>query len=250
MLNLRHLALAAALILVLAAGAYADPMSETYEATADVVARVSNLRLFEPAYVWERDSRDLEPEQLVEGHSTFVTMDVTATRKAVEGFVNVTGMVECEHSGNVTTTPYGVWVPPFGYVDVPFLTGVKDVYLRCHVEERVVATPTIYCQVSGDWDCEAPSAMAPLMVPTGRVFPFLAPDGQAGTVEELAFSATPEGESEPRTFYAYSFPILRPWQDLDDGAFRNFWAPVPYDALYEMDSWDFKFLHEDGVNRI
>lgn len=250
MLNLRYLALAAALILVLAAGAYADPMSDTYEATTDVVARVSNLRIFEPAYVWERDSRGLEPEQLVEGHSTFVTMDVTATRKAVEGFVNISGSIHCERYVNYTDSPYGVWTP-FGEVSVPVPTGVNEVYARCQTEDRVVSTPTIYCKVSGDWDCEAPAASSmPLMVPTGRVFPFLAPDGQAGTVEELAFTATPEGEAEPRTFYAYSFPILRPWQDLDDGAFRNFWAPIPYDALYEMDSWDFKFLHEDAVNRI
>ena len=246
MLNLRNTALAAALILAFAMSANADPYSDVYEASGSVVAEVSNIKLIEPAYKYNVSKGELVPENLVEGHTVFVTMDIAAEATPVEGHIEVEGYVHCEHEANTTQTSYYLLGVP-----VPVVSSVNYVRARCDVYEGLVATPTIYCQVTGDWDCDPPAfGAAPVMVPTGTILPFVTPDGQQAEAEELTFVATPPGEDAPRSFYAYRVPILLPWVDAEDGLARNMHIPIPYDRLFEMDTWDFKFLHEDSVQRV
>ena len=242
MLNLRNVTLAAALLLALAVGvALADPASDTLEASGEVLAHVSNVRLFEPEYEWDPIPSGLnDSEQLVEGHAVFVVLEHRGNATAVEGNVTVAGNVECSHRAEVGTSPW--------YGGVPMVTGVREAWARCRAHEHVIVTPTVYCQVQGDWECDAPSA--PVLVPTGMRAPFLSPDGQRGEVVEYAFTATPPGEEEPRTFYAFAVPVLAPWLHEDDGMERNLWAPLPMGRLREMDVWDFKFLDADAVPRL
>lgn len=242
MLNLRNVALAAALLLALAVGvALADPASDAAEASAEVVARVSNVRVFEPQYDWDPVPSGLHAaESLVEGHSVFVVLEHRGNRTAVEGTVTVAGEVDCDYRAEAGTSP---WL-----LGVPMVTGVREAWAKCRAYDQVVVTPAVYCQVQGDWACDAPSA--PVLVPTGERAAFLSPDGQAGEMVEYAFTATPPGEREPRTFYAYAVPVFDPWVHEDDGATRNLWAPLPLDRLAEMDVWDFKFLRGDAVERL
>lgn len=256
MLNLRNVTLAAALLLALAVGAYADPYSDVYEASAEVVAEVSNIKILEPATKRVAWTDPIEHENLVEGHSVFVTMEINATRVPVEGNADVIGHVECDVSKGTKTSMYVVTIPmPAGQppktVEVPVVTEVNYVKARCSLYGGLIVTPTIYCQVTGDWDCDPPAMQsAPVMAPTGRVIPYVTPDGQHAEAEELTFIATPPGEESPRSFYAYRVPILLPWGDAEDFQIRNLQAPIPYDRLFEMDVWDFKFLYEDAVKRV
>lgn len=246
MLNLRNVTLAAALLLAFAVSAYADPYSDVYEASAEVVAEVGNIKLLEPATRRTNATDPLESENLVEGHTVFVTMGIIAQREPVRGNVTVEGFVRCDDAARMNTS----YTTILG-VDVPIVTEVEYVKVRCEVYQGLVVTPTIYCQVSGDWNCDPPAFQnAPVMVPTGAILPYTTPDGQQAEAEELTFVATPPGESEPRSFYAYRVPILLPWIDGGDGLMRNMQAPIPYARLYEMDTWDFKFLYEDAVKRI
>ena len=242
MLSLRSVALASALFLALAVGvALADPASDTLEATGEALAAVSNLRVFEPQSRYEPIPAGLKGEEtLVEGHSVFAVLDYHGNRTEVEGNVTVTGEVDCDYRAEAGTTPW--------YAGLPMVTGVREAWLRCRVHDQVIVTPTVYCQAQGDWECDAPGA--PVLVPTGARTPFQGPDGQSGELVEYAFSATPPGEAEPRTYYAFGVPILEPWVHLDDGAQRNLWAPLPLARLEQMDVWDFKFLHADAVRRL
>lgn len=244
MLNLRNVVLASALLLALAVGvALADPASDTVEASAEVLAEVANVRLFEPQYKWTPIPSGIhEPETLVEGHSVFVVLDAMGNRTPVEGEVTVTGLVQCEPTLRVGES--GPLLTIGGY-EVPYVTGIKEASVRCVVDGHVIVTPTVYCQVQGDWECDAS-----VMVPTGMRYPLTAPDGQAGEVVEYAFTATPPGESEPRTFYAFEVPVLAPWLHEDDHLARNMWAPLPLARLDEMGAWDFKFLHADRVEKL
>lgn len=240
--SLRSLALAAALSLVLAVGvALADPARDAAEVSAEVVARVSNVRLFEPQYRWEPIPSGLHAEEsLVEGHSVFVVLEYEGDATAVEGNVTVAGEVECDYRAEAGTAP---WL-----ADLPMVTGIREAWAKCRVHDQVIVTPAVYCQVQGDWDCDA--AAAPVLVPTGERTWFQAPDGQRGEMVEYAFSATPPGEREARTFYAFAVPVFEPWVHEDDGLQRNLWAPLPLDRLHEMDVWDFKFLRGDAVPRL
>lgn len=242
MLSLRHVAPASAMLLALAVGAaLADPASDAAEVTAEVLARVEDVRVFEPQYRYEPIPVGLRgEEQLVEGHSVFVVLEFAGNRTEVEGNVTVTGEVECDYRAEAGTTPW--------YAGLPLVTGVREAWARCRVHDQVVVTPTVYCQVQGDWDCATPAA--PVLVPTGVRTPFQSPDGQWGEMVEYAFTATPPGEREPRTYYAFAVPILHAWVHEDDGATRNLWAPLPLGRLEAMDVWDFKFLHADALPRL
>lgn len=240
--SLRAVALASALTFALAVGvALADPASDAAEVVAEVLARVSDLRVFEPRYEAEPIPSGIHSaERLVEGHSVFAVLDFHSNATPVEGNVTVAGEVDCEYRAEVGTTPW--------YGGLPMVTGVREAWARCRVHDQVVVTPSVYCEVQGDWECDAPSAL--VLVPTGVRTAFQSPDGQWGEMVEYAFSATPPGEREARTFYAFAVPIFRPWVHGDDGATRDLWAPLPLGRLEQMDVWDFKFLHLDAVGHL
>lgn len=239
MINIRMFAIAGALFLILPVGVLAGPLQDTVSFAAQEAASVTNVDVLRPATKCAPISGNLTPEQVVEGHTTFVTLDEISDCKAIEGNVTVDGLVHCETHGSLRTS----WIYVAG-VAVPIVTHVDGVREECNVGGRVVVTPTIYCTLTGDAQCNfspANTRTAPLLFPTGEVIPLMSPDGQYAYAEEFSFIAN------GRTYYAWATPIMRPWLD-PAGHTKDFLVPVPSERLRAMDTNDFKIVFEDQVN--
>lgn len=240
MINIRMFAIAGALFLILPVGVYAaDPLQDQVDAAVYEAASVTDIDVLRPAVRCAPITGELQPEQVVEGHTTFVTLEARSDCEAIEGNVTVDGLVHCETHGSLRTS----WIYVAG-VAVPIITHVDGVSEECMVGGRVVVTPTIYCTLTGDAQCNfSPTNMAtaPLMFPTGEVIAVMSPDGQLGYAEEFSF------QNGAETYYAWATPIMRPW--LDPAAqVKNFLVPVPTERLREMDTNDFHIIFEDQAN--
>lgn len=243
MLNKRMIAIAAALLMFFPVGVLAGPAQDTVEAGADLVLEVKNLVVADPTY--ERDDPvdwDLvRPEQLVEGHTVFVTIETTGNVTVQEWNVTVDGHVECRHHGEIK----GSW-----WNGVPFVTGAEHVRVECHVGERVVFTPSVYCIATGDPTCPNATPSLP-MVATGVILPFTTPTGEQGYVEELSFvnhETDAWGHPVEKTYYAYATPVFAPWI-TDEGQLQNFRTLIPVDRLREMQVSDWEVFAEENVPR-
>lgn len=253
MINKRMLALAGALLLIVPFGlSRADPKSDVYEVQSEIEAQVSNVNLLQPAVNGSPINVGVMPEQVVEGHTTFVTIEAEVNGTPVNGTVTVDGFVSCTHHGEVTDSG-GYWLnTPFGTVFVPYPTGVKDVNVECHVGERVIITPTAYCTVTGDFQCGSNDTNLPLLFATGNIFPFTTPTGESAYAEEYSFDRVVDdgiGGLMTKTYYAWATPILVPWLD-DSGAPQNMRLPMPTERLAEMPDVDhFHALYENKVHK-
>ena len=239
MINIRMFAIAGALFLIVPVGVMAGPLQDTVDAAVQEGASVTNIDVLRPAQKCAPISGDLRPEQLVEGHTTFVTMDAVSDCKVLEGNVTVDGLVHCETHGSLRTS----WIYVAG-VAVPIVTHVDGASEECNLGGRVVVTPTIYCTLTGDAQCNfspANTQSAPIMFPTGNSIPVMSPDKQYGYAEEYSFAA---GD---RTYFAWATPIMRPWID-PAGHMKDFLVPVPAERLREMDTSDFHIVFEDQVH--
>lgn len=243
--NIRMFALAGALLLLIPVGVLAGPQSDVYQAEAEVEAQVSNIHLLEPQVNGSPINVGVMPEQVVEGHTTFVTIEARVNATKVEGNVTVDGFVNCEYHGEATTSGKLLGL-------LPYVTGVKDVNVHCHVGDRVIITPTLYCQVMGNFQCGSSTAHFPLLTPTGNVYPFTSPTGQAAYIEEYQFERTMDdgyGGLMTTTYYAWATPILTPWLD-EHGHAQNMMLPMPGDRLDAMPDVDhFSALYEDKVRK-
>lgn len=234
MINLRMLAIAGALLLVFPIGALADPGSDVFEAGGDVVAEISGIVIAEPAYNGTPMSGVLAGEQLVEGHTTFVTLEMVTEAQPLEGNLTIDGFARCEHHGEIA---YSWWN------GIPYPTRIGGANAECHVGERVVVTPTLYCTLTGPPDCSlSPSTWSPRMRPTGDIIPFATPRGESAYAEELTF------EHGGQDYYAWVVPVLSPWTGVD-GLEKNIRAPLPLDRLAQMGVDDFRVVWETQVQR-
>lgn len=246
--SIRMFALAGALLLLIPVGVLAGPQSDVYEVAAEVEARVSNIHLLDPAMNGTPVNVGAMPEQVVEGHTTFVTLEVAVNGTQVQGNITVDGYVECDKHVDVGTSG-GFFVG--GYF-VPYPTGVNDAHVACHVGERVIITPTVYCTVMGDFQCGANNTNIPLLLRTGNVYPFTSPLGQSAYVEEYSFQKTTDdgqGSLVTTTYYAWATPILMPWVN-EQGQAQNMMLPIPSERLAAMPGVDhFRALYEDKVRK-
>jgi hypothetical protein len=234
MINLRMLAIAGALLLLFPIAALADPASTIVEAGADVAGEITDIVIADPAYNGTPMSGVLGGEQLVEGHTTFVTLEMVTEVQPLEGNLTIDGFARCEHHGELT---YSWWN------GIPYPTTVGGVNAECHVGERVVVTPTLYCTLTGPPDCSvAPGAWTPAMRPTGDIIPFGTPTGERAYAEELTFVV------DGRDYYAWVVPVLDPWTGVDGGT-KNIRAPLPLDRLADMGLDDFRVVWETQVKR-
>lgn len=244
MLNLRMLAVASALFLFVPVGVLANgPQQDVIEVTGDVVAEVSDIILVEPKPKPHAASYPLASEQLVEGQSVFVTMDAVTEVEDLEGNVTIEGFARCENSAKVS---YSWW---YG---IPVPTKVEDVRAECHVGERVVFTPTIYCTLAGQPQCGTsggPLDGAPPMTPTGHLVNVDTPAGDRAYAEELSFTMRePDGAGgwHERTYYAWAVPVLKPWIG-GDGKPKNVWLPIPEARLAQMGEQHYSATWEKNV---
>lgn len=237
MVNFRMLAVAGALALLVPVGVLADPPNDEVEAAADLVADVSDIQLLEPKNKPTPGDWDLVGEQLVEGHTTFVTLEMVTSAEKLEGNLTIEGFLNCQHYGEAS---YSWWM------GVPIPTRVDNVHAECHVGERVVVTPSIYCTLSGNPNCSmaiSPPA-APTMRPTGRLLPFETPSGERGFAEELVFTMNVQGEE--RDYNAWATPVFESWTG-ENGNPKNFMMPIPRAKFHAMGEDHYNIVYETQV---
>lgn len=261
-MQLKYIASAVALALIVSAVALADPLQDpaqdVYEAGIWAMAMIEFVNVVQPEPQYEAHNHTWETpgEQLVEGHTTFVVLNAASSENHTElkGNVTVTGMVRCEDTVRGDYKPwlsYTVpsYVPVVGgdAIAVPFPTGASA-KVECYVGQQVIITPTVYCHVTGNYGCTTDTQPSlPTMSPTGRIVPFVAPGGAASYMTEYSFEA-PAEDGWPMTYYAWSVPLVTPWVN-EDGEPQNLFCPIPRDAYDTMGVKDFVPLWADKVPR-
>ncbi len=147
-------------------------------------------------------------EQVVEGHTTFITMAMRPPRT-----FNIEGYVTCE---------YGVFGIHFGLPPT-----FERAVLECRIGNRVYATPDGYSA--------PPSSQA--ATPTGRYFPVVDPQGRTWLTEEVQYQGTrvgPDGTMESVTAYAWRVEPSRDMLTTVNGNDYNFAMKIPQDRLDEL----------------
>lgn len=238
MITLRMLGLASAMLLLLPIGVSALPMmghgdddgddgGSIFEGSQEVVAEVYDVVLAGLPHEKTYEPESLhEQEQLVEGHTVFVVIDLVARAERTNGSVDVMGMVECK--ANVTYSGREFW-------GILLPEHVESAQVRCRADEHVVVSPDPF---------QDPPAARPQR--TDRLVPFRIPDGSLGYAEEYSYPVVrqaPDGTEQTLTFYAYKVPIWDQWIDAH-GRPKNWYAPLPEDRLREMGVRDFEAYHE------
>lgn len=240
MVNFRMLAIAGALALLIPVGVLADPPqpSDEVEAAADLVADVTDIQLLKPKSAPTPGSWKLHGEQLVEGHTTFVTLDVVTQADKLEGNLTIEGFLNCQHYGEA----YYTW-----WLGLPLPTRVENVHAECHVGERLVVTPSIYCTLNNNPGCAMalPPPSAASMRPTGRLLPFDTPAGDHAFAEELVFTMVVGGEE--RDYSAWATPVLKSWEG-ENGLPKNFMLPIPRSAFSANGENHYSVVYESQVN--
>jgi hypothetical protein len=234
MFSTRSYALAAALLLTPAAYGWAEGVAddmwniwtepEDYiEYSGRVSGYVENITFADPPPPrHEYPPSNLTREQLVEGHTTFVTLQRTPKAIEREGNVNITGYLNCQYGVDANTSFL------LGFVPVP--RTINHAWVDCGNGARVVITPGL-----------AATQSASPLTPTGTYIPCETPDGQQGYAEELVFTANealPDGTLMAREYHAWATPVMTTWTH-HDGTTKNFWMPLPRDKLEAMGIHEF-----------
>jgi hypothetical protein len=235
------IALATALLLIVPIGVFADPMSDVVTTGGKVVAEVKDVHLLGTAYNFTPVPTTLhKQEELVEGHTVFVTLENIGNATPMIENITGNGFVQCDTHYEITKS----WVNVLGQW-VPYPTDVNDVYAECSFGSTVIITPSVYCDLENDPRCGVDDS-APTMRPDGNYYPFTTPDGQSGYVKEYAFQLE-DGAGGARTYYAWATPILHPWIDATDGTAQNIQFELPADKLDEMGLDHFFVMYQDAV---
>lgn len=228
-MNLRMIALASAMLLAVPLGVAAQPW-EAFGLWGNVSATVQNVEVFDwpDKKVYDPTSFQV-PEQLVEGHTTFATIEMRSNRTELEGNVSIAGYVRCDDEVE------------WEWEGAPiFITRVRKAHVECTVGQRVIVTPDPFTGDPGYIPIGGTSAE-----PTGRILPFTPPGQPPTYAEELVYTQTLQDETgrvTQRTLYAWATPIL-PTFETPTGP-KNFLMPIPLDRIYEMDVRDYSVVLE------
>ncbi len=147
-------------------------------------------------------------EQVVEGHTTFITMAMTPPKT-----FNIEGFVSCD---------YGVFGIRFG---VP--PSFQRAFVECRVGEHVYATPDGY----------PPPSSSSSMSPTGALYPVTDPQGRTWVTEEFAYATTrvtASGEVQDVTAYVWRVPVSGDALTTGSGESYNFAMKLPRARLVEL----------------
>lgn len=235
MITLRMLAIAVAILVAIpmsfaladhAIGHTTVPGGEVLDAYGEVAAWVTDVELIDPPATYDRAVRHNAPEQLVEGHTVFVTWDIPLVRNVTNWTANVVGNVECNHKAD--------WEGEY-WNDVPVPTRFNEAHVECQFGETMVMTPDPFYDSENTFSDTSSFRFSPA-APTGERIPFTAPNGATGEVVEyeyLVIGTDRLGNEITRVQYAWEFPIIESWTHTD-GKARNWFCPIPEDRLVEM----------------
>lgn len=236
MLSNRTFALASALLLApfgwgLAQDVWDEP-EEYLEYSSQVAAYVENVTFADPPKQYVYPDWNLSEEQLVEGHTTFVTIERSPIEVETPGEFNISGFLRCEYVVEGETSFL------LGIVPVP--TRVDRAGVECENGARVIVKP----------GSSLASAEGP-MAPTGRLLEIQTPHGFQSYAEEFVYTVTepqPDGTYVAVDRYAWSAPVFPPFVH-HDGSLHNFWMPIPTDRLEEMGVSEFEVIPEVSLLR-
>lgn len=244
MITLRMLAIAAAILIGTpltfaladhAIGHVTMPGGEAIDADGRVGAIINDVALVDPPATYARAVRHNGPEQLVEGHTVFVTWDIPLIRQVQNWSADVVGYVECTDHVNVSGEKVlGLPIWP---------TEIHEAHVECAFGDTVVMTPDPF------WDSADTTGSAYSVSPagpTGRRLPFDTPMGvpmEAIEHEYLVYGTDWLGNDFARVQYAWEVPIIESWTHTD-GKPRNFYCPIPEEKLVEMGLEQFLVFHK------
>jgi hypothetical protein len=216
------------------------PGGEIVRFAAEETATVTDVILADPPQRLDHLPHFDVPEQLVEGHTVFLTVEMVAVPNVSNFTVDIVGNVSCTTHAN-TSGPFF----PVGPFNIPVPNRVHEFHEECEAGGFVFATPDPFMETeSGDITSWGPFQA------NGRTIPFEAPDGQTGEAIEYQFDLFETdwlGETTVRTMYAWSVPVLEPWTH-SDGRERNAYCPIPEDRLLEMGIESFRLYHESEMD--
>lgn len=190
-------------------------------ANAEAYLEATNVTLVEAFAHYDRMMVNDLPEQLVEGHTVFLTIEIPLIPNITNWTVDINGDVSCALNES-TRGVHG----PFG---IPIPTRIDRARLECQAAGEVFATPDPF------YDSE--NAFRSSLQPTGNVYPFVAPNGQPSYTEEYTFFTVRDdefGDAITRIYYAYAAPILDPWV-APNGETKSWVIALPDERLREMD---------------
>lgn len=229
MVTLRMLAIASALLVSLPVGfALADhaighttvPGGEVVRGTLEAYAEVTDIVLADLPQAYDRAVVHNAPEQLVEGHTVFVTWDIKLVPNVTNWTADIAGDVSC--AANTSTSGPQV-------LGLPFPNRVDRARLECQAGGVIFVTPDPFYDSSNTYQQSS-------MQPTGSLVPYTTPDGQRGHATEYVYDLIAVdwlGEATVQTLYAWSVPLMEPWMHAD-GRTKSWYCPLPGERLQEM----------------
>lgn len=228
MITLRMLAIASALLVGLpvgfvladhAIGHVQTPGGEVVNYGLEAAATVTDITLLEPPARYDRYEALNAPEQLVEGHTVFVTWDIQLVKNVTNWTMDIVGNVDCQDHVNASGEYWGPVLWP---------TRVDEAHVECEAFGQVFVTPDPFV--------DSQRSEATPLTPTGEYVPYTTPAGETGYATEHVYEVTSTdwlGQTTTTTYYAWSVPIMQPWMH-EDGKPRSWYCPLPVDRLQEM----------------
>ena len=230
MITLRMLWIALAIVVGLpigfgladhAIGHYTVPGGEVVNAGLDAAATVTDIVLVETVTTYDRLAVHNWPEQLVEGHTVFVTLDIPVVPNITNWTADIAGDIECKTHTDIEG---------YYFLGLPIIPSrINEAHAECHVAGIVFVTPDPFYNSS--------HTSGSSMRLTGLEYPFQAPNGQRGIAREYAYEVV---TVDPITFaqtqatwYAWGVPILEPWTHTD-GSTKRWYCPIPVARIDEM----------------
>lgn len=209
------------------------PGGEIFRAAAEEAATITDIVLADPPQFYERAVNEFRPEQLVEGHIVFITIDIPLVANVSNFTVDIIGNVSCETHANATGPKV------FG---IPFPNRINELHEECEAGGLVFVTPDPFVDSE-----ETPAQTA--LEPTGNEAVRQAPNGEWVRVTEYQYDLITTdwmGQSETRRMYAWSTPVITAWTH-NDGGEKRWYAPLPEERLREMGVTDFSVYHESEL---
>lgn len=230
MITLRMLWIAAAIVVGLpigfgladhAIGHFEVPGGEVVNGGLEAAAEVTDIVLLDTFTTYDRVAVHNWPEQLVEGHTVFVTLDIPIVPNVTNWTANIIGDISC-----ATYTD----VEGHYFMGLPIIPSrINQAHAECQAGGLVFVTPDPFYNSSNTYGGSFHL--------TGFEYPFTAPNGQSGVAKEYAYDVV---ETDPWTFqqkqstwYAWSVPVLEPWTHTD-GSTKQWYCPIPVKRIDEM----------------
>jgi hypothetical protein len=235
MVNVRMLALASALLLLLPLYAWAapdpsDPTSLLIEGGAKQLLTASNVTLLElPGQRVQDPNTTYAHERLVEGHTTFAVITVESREVQRETNFTIEAFVQCAAQAG------GSFWYAFGLIPYPHDVGSSTV--QCVENATMVIMSDPVPPFAQD------ARMSPL-VPDGVVLRVASPAGAIAYETEYVYKLSypdRDGRWHVETRYAWGVAPMPVWADAS-GQPKNLRAVLPFDRLEEMGVRSFRVV--------